>query len=62
MFCRVEILKGEDKRVICAHYKTGASLVEIEVFAEGERRRHTGDGFRIRDLHTDKATETWGPK
>jgi hypothetical protein len=60
MFCRIEILKGETKRVIRTHYRTGASLEDIEEYAERERRLHGGDGFRIRDMHTDQVKEV-GP-
>ncbi len=58
MFCRVEILKA--KRVLCLHHKIGACLTEIEEYAESERRLHRGDGFRLRDLHTDQVWEV-GP-
>ena len=58
MFCRIEVLKA--KRTILTRYWTGASQTEIEELAERERRRLGGDGFRLRDLHTDEVKEV-GP-
>ena len=60
MFCRIEVLKGETKRVSSTRYQTGRDLVEIEEIAERERRLHGGDGFRLRDMRTDQLKEV-GP-
>jgi hypothetical protein len=57
MLFRVEILKGQTKRVICTHHWTGRDLLEIEEQAERERRLHQGDGFRLRNLHTNEVKE-----
>lgn len=60
MLCRVEILRGPAKRVIFARYYAGRTLTEIEEIAESERRAHSGNGFRIRNLHTEQIREV-GP-
>ena len=58
MFCRVEILAGDTKRVVCTQYRTGEDLVEIEQFAERLRIERAADGFRLFNLHTGESTET----
>ncbi len=57
MFYRIEILKGQVRQVISTHYRSGVGLAEVEVFAEGERKLHDGDGFRLCDLHTSELIE-----
>ena len=57
MLYRVDILKGQTRRVICTHYWTAARLTEIEEKAEHERRFHAGDRFRLHDLHTGRIKE-----
>ncbi len=57
MLYRIEILKGQVRRIVRTHHRTGVDLAEIGVFAEGERKLHGGDGFRLRDLHTGQVTE-----
>jgi heme-degrading monooxygenase HmoA len=58
MFCRVEILAGDAKRVICTHYRTGKDQVEIEQFAERVRIERGADGFRLFNLYTGETSET----
>ncbi len=57
MFCRIEVLKGEAKRVIHTRYESADEFADIELVAERHRRTHHGDGFRVHDLHTDQVTE-----
>ena len=57
MLCRVEVLKGESKRVIHMRYEFGREQAAIELEAERHQLTHLGDGFRIRDLHTNQVTE-----
>jgi hypothetical protein len=59
MLCRVEILK-RPRTLICAHYKIADTPLAIAQFADQECKTHDGDGYRIRDLHTDEVRETWG--
>jgi hypothetical protein len=58
MFCRVEILAGETKRLVCTQYRTGKDRVEMELFAERTRLERGGDRFRLFNLHTGESTET----
>jgi hypothetical protein len=58
MFCRVEILKRPRDQVICEHCMTGTIASAIDEAAERERRLHRGDGYRIRNMHTDEVRET----
>ena len=60
MFCRIEILVGDSKRVVCTQYRAGKDWAEIELCAERTRRERGGNGFRLFDLHTGQTTESDG--
>jgi len=57
MLYRIDILSGENKRVVCAYYKAGADILELQAFAESERSTLHADGYRLSDLHGALVTE-----
>lgn len=57
MFYRIEILKSHIRQIISTRYRSGIGVAEIELFAEGERKLHDGDGFRLCNLHASEVIE-----
>jgi len=61
VFCRIEILKRDErtKRVVAKRCAIGRDISEIEKIAGQVRRKLNADGYRMRDLHTNRTEVVW---